>query len=226
MNATCAATMAGGNTLHREEPMKLHFSPLSSNARRVTMTAHLLGIPLEENRVDLRDAAARARLEALNPNKKIPVLEDGDFVLWESIAIMQYLCDGTPAQTLYPTERRARADVNRWLSWSQAHWTPPIGHLGFEHVWKKFVTGGDADADQVKRHETAFQQFAAVLDGALASRRWLVGEAITLADIAVGVPLMQAAKYRLPLEPYVHVRRWYAGLTDLPAWRATEPQKQ
>lgn len=203
--------------------MKLHFNPLSSNSRRVTLTAHLLGVSLEENRIDLRDPAARAGLEAINPNKKIPVLEDGDFVLWESIAIMQYLCDGVPGQTLYPAERRARADVNRWLSWSQAHWTPPIGGLGFEHRWKKFVTGGDADPGQVQRHEAAFRQFAGVLDSALADRAWLVGSSITLADIAVGTPLMSAAMYRLPLEPYAHIKRWFAGFTDLPAWRATEP---
>jgi len=203
--------------------VKLHFNPLSSSARRVTMTAHLLGVRLDEQRVDLRDPAARAALAALNPNAKVPVLVDGDFVLWESIAIMQYLCDGVPGQTLYPTERRARADVNRWLSWSQAHWAPALGGLGYEHVWKKLVTGGGADPEQVKRHETAFHQFAAVLDATLASRGWLVGGNITLADLAVGVPLMSAAMYRVPVAQYANIRRWHAGLADLPAWRATEP---
>jgi glutathione S-transferase len=75
----------------------------------------------------------------------------------------------------------------------------------------------------VKRHETAFHQFATVLDRALASRSWLVGGQISLADIAIGTTLMSAAMYRLPIEPYVHVRRWQAALADLPAWRATEP---
>src|SRR5678815_5249851 len=96
--------------------MKLHYGTLSSSSRRVTIVASILGIPLELHPVDLRDKAARAALERKNPNSKIPVLEDGDFVLWESNAIMQYLCEKTPGQTLLPSEVRARADVQRWLN--------------------------------------------------------------------------------------------------------------
>jgi glutathione S-transferase len=209
--------------------MKLHFSPLSSNSRRVLMTAEALGLSLEKHVVDLRDPSTRADLAKLNLNKKVPVLEDGDFVLWESIAIMQYLCDRTPGQTLYPTDVRGRADVNRWLSWSQAHWMPPIGALGFENAWKRFIVpagvSADPDPAQVKRHETAFQQFAGVLDTHLAERAWLVGNSLTLADIAVAPGLALHAMYKLPLEPYHHVKRWFAGISDLPAWRATEPPK-
>src|SRR3954470_16037094 len=133
--------------------MKLHYNPMSSSSRRVTITAALLGIRFDEHVVDLRDRAARAELEKLNANSKVPVLEDEGFVLWESSAIMQYLCERTPGQTLYPVDPRTRADVNRWLFWSAAHWSTSIGHLGWEHVWKKLATGQDADPEQVKRHE-------------------------------------------------------------------------
>jgi glutathione S-transferase len=88
--------------------MKLHYGNLSSNSRRVRMTAKLLNLPLDEVSVDLRSPADRAKLVEINPNSKVPVLVDGDFVLWESVAIMQYFCDRTPGQTLYPTEPRAR----------------------------------------------------------------------------------------------------------------------
>ena len=75
--------------------MKLHYGLLSSSSRRVTITASMLGIDLELRTVDLRDQAARAELNKLNPNSQGPVLVDGDLVLWESIAIAEY----RPVQT-------------------------------------------------------------------------------------------------------------------------------
>lgn len=203
--------------------MKLHFAKLSSSSRRVTITAAMLGIDLELNAVDLRDGESRAALARINPNTKVPVLEDGDFVLWESTAIMQYLCERVPGQTLYPSEGRARADVTRWLSWSQAHWSTAIGGLGWENVWKKFVSGADPDLEQVKRHEAVFHQFATVLDGHLASRTWIAGEAVTLADIAIATPLMYTRLARLPVRPFAHVQAWFARVQQLPAWQSTEP---
>ncbi len=203
--------------------MQLHYGSLSWNARRVTITARLLGLQLEEKHVDLRDPTDRAALVELNRNNKVPVLVDGDFVLWESIAIMQYLCDRTPGQTLYPTEPRARAEVNRWLSWSQAHWGPAISGLGWEHAWKKLVTGAAPDLEQVKRQETFFHQFAAVLDAHLANRTWLAGDGVTLADVAVATPLMMTTLGRLPVRSYANVQAWFARFQELPAWRATEP---
>jgi len=203
--------------------MKLHYGTLSSSSRRVRITARLLGINLEEVSVDLRDPADRAELARLNPNSKVPVLVDGNFVLWESIAIMQYLCDRTPSQKLYPTDARERAEVNRWLSWSQAHWAPAVGGLGWEHVWKKLVTGEGPDADQVKRHEKVLAQFATVLDQHLADRTWLAGGTLSLADIAVAPPLLMTKLARLPLRPYQHVQAWFARVQELPEWKATEP---
>ena len=82
--------------------MKLHYANMSACSRRVSITVALLGLTLEENIIDLRRPTDRVALRALNPNEKIPVLEDGELVLWESHVIMQYLCNKTPGQQLYP----------------------------------------------------------------------------------------------------------------------------
>src|SRR5579862_1624600 len=105
--------------------MRLYHHPLSSNARRAVMAALHLGTEVELVHVDLGKGEQR-KPDYLkrNPNGKVPVLDDDGFLLWESCAIMQYLADRTPGQTLYPTELRARADVNRWLFWSAHHFSP------------------------------------------------------------------------------------------------------
>ena len=203
--------------------MKLYHAPLSSSSRRVTITAHHLGLRFDEQLIDLGRPADRARVLAVNPNGKIPVLEDGDLVLWESHAIMQYLCDKTSPQELYPRDLRARTDVNRWLFWSSSHLAPAVGPINFERMWKKFTTGGDADPVLIARYEGFFHFAAKVLEGHLGDRTWVSGRDLTLADISITATLMYAIPTRLPLDPYPRVRAHFDRVRALPAWKATEP---
>src|ERR1051325_244729 len=111
--------------------MKLHYSPFSSNARKVRITAGLLGIELELEPVDLMKGAQRnPEFLAINPMGKVPVLVDGDFVLSESAAIMAYLADGKPGHALYPDDCRRRhrmlADECRARAWKA---TEPAGRV-------------------------------------------------------------------------------------------------
>lgn len=205
--------------------MKLYHHPMSSSARRVSATVAALGITLDHQLIDLGKPEDRAQLAAINPNTKIPVLVDGDLILWESHAIMQYLCGKVPGQTLYPVELRARADVDRWLFWTSSHLAPAIGPINFEKMWKKFVTGGDPDPALVERYERFVHQAAAVLDGHLANRTWMIGEAPTLADFSIASTLMYRARTALPLEPYANIRSHLARVEALAAWQATDPAR-
>lgn len=68
--------------------MRLYHHAISSNSRRVMLAAEHMGTPLDLVEVDLFGADDRRRLAEINPNNKLPVLQDGDFTLWESCAIM------------------------------------------------------------------------------------------------------------------------------------------
>jgi len=203
--------------------MQLYHHPFSPSARRVLMVAEHLGIALDLVEINLASPDDRRRIEELNDNSKIPVLVDGGFVLWESCAIMQYLADGTPGQTIYPQDRAARADVNRWMFWTCQHFAPALGVFGWENMWKKVVTGEDADPNELARGARDVARAAAVLDKHLSTRRWLVGDAVTLADYAVVAPLMYKEQARLPLDDYPHLLAWFARVQELPAWRRTTP---
>lgn len=201
--------------------MRLYHNPYSSNARRAVMTALHLKVPVELITVDLMDSGHRANLLRINPNSKIPVLEDGDFILWESCAIMQYLADRTPGQTIYPTDARARADVNRWLFWAAQHFAPAIGILTWENYIKGVIGLGDADPREVARGELQIAQFAAVLDQHLAQREWIVGDALTLADFTIAAPLMTTVRAKLPVLQYQNLQAWFARVQALDAWQKT-----
>jgi glutathione S-transferase len=201
--------------------MRLYHHPISSNARRVLLTLAHLGLQPELVEVDLTSKDDRRRLVELNPNSKIPVLEDDGLVLWESCAIMQYLADKTPGQTVYPQDLRARADVNRWMFWAAQHFAPAISLFTWENVWKKVVTGGDPDPAELARGTADLDETASVLDAHLATRAWLCGDAPTLADFAVAAPLMYLERARLPMAAYRNVLAWYERVQQLPAWRQT-----
>ena len=202
--------------------MQLYYNHYSSNTRRVLLAADHLGIEFDLVQINLASQDDRRRLGEVNLNAKLPVLIDGDFVLWESCAIMQYLADGTPGQTVWPQERRARADVSRWMFWACQHFAPAIGVLTWEHIWKKFVTGQDADPKEVARGAADLAEAARVLDKHLATRQWLVGDAVSLADYAVVAPLMYKEKAHLPLDDYPHLLAWFERIRALPAWQRTD----
>jgi biotin operon repressor len=136
------------------------------------LVAEQLGIALDLVEVNLMEPADRRRLEQVNPNSKLPVLVDGDFILWESCAIMQYLCDITPGQTLCPRDARQRADVNRWLFWTSQHFAPAVRVLVWENVFKGMSGKGGPDPVALARGTVDIAALAQVLDRHLAGRIW------------------------------------------------------
>src|SRR5882724_9281579 len=170
-----------------DQPMiRLHVFPPSPNAIKVIAAAHHLGIEFEPRIVDLtKGEQQKPEFVALNPNRKMPVLEEDGFVLWESNAILQYLAAKRADHGLWPSEPRRQADVSRWQCWELAHWGPACGTLVFERFVKRFFGQGDPNPAEVARGEEEFHRYAEVLNQHLRHRDWLVGSTVTLADITV-----------------------------------------
>lgn len=199
--------------------MRLYHDRASSHSRRALLTAFHLGLEIELVRVDLLRGEHRAPAYlAINPNGKVPTLEDRGFVLWESHAIQQYLAELTPGQTIYPDAPRERADVNRWLFWSAQHFTPGVGVLNWENRRKAMLGAGAPDPAAVARGEQMVTECARLLDAHLARRQWIALDRLTLADLAVAAPLMQTVPARLPVQPFANLHRWYAQIEQLDAW--------
>jgi len=206
-----------------QAPMRLYHNPFSSSARRVVMTVQQLQAPVELVLIqNLHDPVEPAQLLQLNPNAKIPVLEHGEFVLWESNAIMQYIADQVPGQTLYPASLRERADVNRWLFWSAQHWAPALGTLTWENWMKGLFGAGERDAAAAARGERELAQFAGVLDAHLKGRQWVSGPGLTLADFALSVSLMRVKEASISLAQYPNITQWFGRVQALEVWQRTQ----
>ena len=207
--------------------MQLYHHPLSSNARRAVMTAlHLAPLLREPVTLELIDLMTGAHLtpayKQLNPAAKVPVLRDGDFVLSESPAIMVYLAESAPGQTLWPANPQARADVNRWLFWCAAHLMPAVATLNWERFVKGLTGAGAPDAAREAAGEAECRAALTTLDTHLNGRTWVAGDALSLADLALAAPLMHAQTARLPLYGLPHLAAWAARVQALPAWQQTE----
>jgi glutathione S-transferase len=162
---------------------------------------------------------------ALNPNMRMPTLKDGDYVLWESNAIGQYLASKRPEGELMPKDERSRLDVTRWQFWDLAHWNPACAAFLFEYVAKPFLLkAGEPDLAAVAKGTESFHRVAKVLDGQLKDRKFVTGDTLTLADFSLGAPLNYAEMAHLPLEAYTEIRRWYGALSAIPAWQKTLAQ--
>lgn len=207
-------------------PLTLHVFPPSPRAVKVLAVANHLGLPYEIKPVDLSKGAHKsAEFTALNPNQRMPVLEEDGYVLWESNAIMQYLALKKPESGLLPLDEPRRLDVTRWQFWDASHWDGACAVFVAEYLVKPLILGiPEPDSGNLARGEEAFHRAAAVLEGQLKDRLHVTGDHPTLADFALAAPLHLAPLIHLPLEPYTAIRRWYADMAALPSWRKTMAQ--
>lgn len=202
--------------------MKLYYAQ-TMNPRKACAVAKYLGSPVEFVRVDL--AKGEHRLPAFlaeNPNGKVPLLVDGDLHLWESTAIMAHLAVKAGSD-LWPSDAASQVEVLRWLSWDIAHFSRHGSSLYFEHIIKPWAGLGEANAAAVEEATGFFRRFAAVLDAHLATRDYLVGDKLSIADFGVGVLLPWAKEARLPVDDFANILRWHERLMALPAWRDPFP---
>ncbi|HXW26067.1 MAG TPA: glutathione S-transferase family protein [Xanthobacteraceae bacterium] len=206
--------------------IELYVFPPSPRAFKVMAIANHLGLDWTLHVIDLVKGGQRAPgYVALNPNMRMPTLKDGDYVLWESNAIAQYLAGRKPESGLLPADEKGRLDVTRWQFWELAHWDPHCATFIFENVVKPVVMKtGEPDPAAIAKGAELFHRSAKVLDHHLQGRQFVTGDRLTLADFSLGPALNLAAMAHIPIEPYAEIGRWFATVRALPAWQKTLAQ--
>jgi glutathione S-transferase len=202
--------------------MKLYSIHNSNNCRRVNATIHHLGLDVEIVEQAMGDIKKPEYL-ALNPNGKVPTLVDGDFKLWESRAIMQYLGSKKPSP-LWPNDAKRQADIARWQFWEASHLSKGTGAFAYENLFKKIFMKQDADPVALAAGEKEFHAFAPLLNAQLEGRAFITGNDLTIADFSVGACFSYADPSGLPWGKYTHIRAWWGRLAEIPAWKSTAPK--
>ena len=202
--------------------MKIYADPITVNCRKVLAGLKLLGIAYEREHVDYFQGEQKSpAYMAINPNAALPALVEGDFVLWESNAILQYAADKHNKNAYYPTDLQTRADINRWLLWESSSWFPSCYVYLVENCVKPLL-GDHADPAILAAQADTFHKLAGILDARLATSDWLCGPSVTIADIIVAAPMHLHAVQGLPLDLHPHLLHWMKErIEPLPCWEET-----
>jgi glutathione S-transferase len=203
--------------------LTLYATPLSANGRKALAVCRHLGLAPRVEVVDVYRGEGRTPAYlALNPFGKIPTLVDGELVLWESNAILQYLAEAHGGASLWGREARRRADVSRWLFWEAAEWQPAcVAVLAARVGQLLFPERAPREALPADWGDARLSALLGFLDGELRGRPFLAGAELTLADFAVGAMLMYARPAGFPFEAFPHLSAWYGRIEATEAWRAT-----
>lgn len=190
----------------------------SNNVQKVLWTLGEIGRPFEHVEVGGRFGGLdTAEFRALNPNGKVPVLRDGDLVMWESNAIVRYLAAEYAAGSLFPATPRERAACDQWTDWCATTFQPAwIGVF-----WNLVRTPeAERDADAIARGIERTELCLAILDGQLARTAWLAGSRMSYADIIAGDAMFRWTTMPIERQAHPHVERWHRQLRERPAFRA------
>jgi glutathione S-transferase len=188
----------------------------SHNVKKVAWFARELDLPHVRHDVGGKFGMSEAYI-AMNPNRLIPTIEDGDVVLWESNAILRYLASRYAPEAMWPADPAARAQCDKWMDW-QFSFAEGQRDAFWNLVRKQ---PEERDATALEKSVRLAGEAMLILDRALASQPWLSGDQFGVADVPMGV--YAHTFFALPMErPVVpHVRAWYDRLRERPAYVET-----
>ena len=202
--------------------MEIIADPITVNCRKVLAGLKLIGAEYTLTKVDYFKGEQKSpEVVAINPNATIPVMRDGDLVLWESNSILQYAADKVGNASAYPTDLATRADVNRWLLWECGTWFPTCYVHLVENCVKPLL-GDQPDPAVLDGEAPNFHKLAGIMDARLSGSAYLCSDQPTIADVAVASPMHLHGWAKLPLDDHPSVVRWMTeGIEPQPWWKAT-----
>jgi glutathione S-transferase len=187
----------------------------SVNVQKVLWTARELALPHTAEQVGGKFGGLDTpEYGAMNPNRKVPVIDDGGLILWESNAIVRYLAARYSEGALWPTDVAVRAQADRWMDWTATEWQPAMvpAFLGLIRTPEDQRNTAAIQASTDKAN-----QLGQILEDALQQKEYIVGSHLTMADIVLGCVAHRwlSMPIERPKTPAMNV--WYRRLMTRPA---------
>jgi glutathione S-transferase len=190
----------------------------SFNVQKVMWLVGELGIP--HRHIEVGGASGgldSPEFRALNPHGKVPVIDDGGVVVWESHAILRYLAARYGDGVLWSQDPVQRSLADRWMDWSQCSLQPDFLTGVFWGYYRTPAAQRDMPAVEAKVRRCA--EHFRLLDGILTDRTFLLGDRLSLADIPAATSLYRYFNIDIARPDVPHVLRWYSALQERPAYR-------
>ena len=189
----------------------------SINVQKVLWCCEEIGLAYE--RIDAGrhyGVVNTAEFRRLNPNGLVPTIDDDGFVVWESGSVLRYLAAKHASGSLWPEDARARADVDRWIDWSNSTLWPAM-----VPIFRAFLRTPEHERDdnlvEAARRETLDAMH--ILDAQLEGRAFVGGERFTMGDIALGCAVWRWMTLPIERDDLPQVQRWFDALSKREAYR-------
>ena len=199
--------------------LTIYHAPLSGPANKVRMCANALGLTYEAIEVNLRRGEQkRADYLAINPFGKVPAIDDDGFYLFESNAIMKYLCRKHGSQ-LYPSDPYAQAQVDQWCDFAASLLVPAYGRVTFNRILAPML-GARVSEESLADGLRFIGSYLPVIEVRFAASRFVAGYEMTIADLAVLTALDASEACGIELSGFAALYTWREQLRALPFYRA------
>ncbi len=192
------------------------YGPTASRASRALWIVHELQIPFEHIPIEMKDLK-NAEFLGINPNGKVPAMVDGDFKLFESMAINLYLASKYGTKSLFPSTPEEQALCYQWSFWGMAEIEKPLLTILID----QFMTPPDKrKPEAVAEALKALPKPLTVLNTALQGREYLLGDRFTVADLNLAAICSWAKPIKFDFTPFPNVGAWLERCLARPAWKA------
>jgi len=188
----------------------------SHNVKKVAWFVGEIGLPYVRHDVGGQFGMSDAYV-AMNPNRLIPTIEDGDVMLWESNAILRYLAARYAPEAMWPAGPAARAQGDKWMDWQFSF--ADAQRDAFVNLIRR--KAADRDAAAIAKSARTSGEAMLILDRALAGQPWLSGESFGVADVPMGTYAHSFFTLEMERPDVPHVRAWYDRLRERPAYAET-----
>ena len=189
----------------------------SSNVQKVLWLCEELNIPYERTEAGMQFGVVNEpAYRKMNPNGRVPTIDDEGFVLWESNAIVRYLAAKHAPNALYPADLKVRADADRWMDWA----TSTLGGVIVPVFWSLVRTPAEKrDMTKLAADVKALGDVMGALEQGLQGRKYVAGDAFSIGDIPVGINTYRFFALDIARPSLPNVEAWYKRLCERPAYQ-------
>lgn len=188
----------------------------SINVMKVLWLLEEIGLPFERTDAGMAFGVVQtAEYKAMNPNSRVPTIDDDGFILWESNAICRYLAAKHAAGRLIPVDLQGRADVERWMDWGSLHLSAAMTPL----FWQLIRTPADKrDARAIETSQKETEAAMGILDAHLQGRSFMAGATLSVADMPAGALVHRWLNLPVERPRLANVEGYYARLKSRPPY--------
>lgn len=200
-------------------PVVLYVDDNSPASNAVRLAIRSLGLKdIELKKLNVSKGETRTpEFKAINPQHTVPTLNDNGHILWESRAILTYLVESrVPGHRLYPTNPRLRSVINQRLYFDACTIIPRL----YEFIYPIYLDKTTVIEKEVQ--EKVYEMFG-ILDGFLGESKWVAGDDVTVADMAIIVSIVAMVEIGVKMDKYPNVKRWIEQCRKLPGFEEYYP---